>query len=551
MLATAIAETSLTIEGVRVVIDSGVARVARYDVGARVSRLETVRVSRASADQRRGRAGRTEPGVCYRLWHQPETAGLRPFEELEIVTADLTSLLLDCAAWGIDDLGRLTWLEHPSQGNVQAAREMLISIGAFDAAGRVTPYGKALRELALPPHLAAMVVTAVRHGQARVAAELAALLVERGVGGRSTDIEERLRSFRRDRSARARQLRDLALRWAKTAERVAEPGVGGEPELSIGAVLAIAFPDRIARRRGSTERYLMANGREGRLVSADWPSDAEFLVVGNLQGNAAGARILAAAMLDVRELEVIAAPRIEQAEVVEFDVSAKAVRARIVRRLEAIRLSEEPIPAPVDEATAGELARGVVEALGVSHLPWSKAQLQLRARIGYLRASDEVWPDLSDDALAASSEIWLAPFLVGMRALSDISANELAAALDVLVPWELKQRLNKDAPTHFEVPTGSQIAIDYDGEQGPSIAVRVQELYGLTEHPAIVGGRLPLTLELLSPAQRPIQVTRDLPGFWSGSWRDVKAEMKGRYPKHLWPDDPANAVPTRRVKGRS
>ncbi|MEO1609003.1 MAG: ATP-dependent helicase HrpB [Pseudomonadota bacterium] len=554
VLATAIAETSLTIEGVRVVIDAGLARVPRYDAGARVTRLETVRVSRASADQRRGRAGRTEPGVCYRLWHEPETQGLRPFEAPEIVTADLTSLLIDCAAWGVADVFQLPWIDPPPAGNVTVARAGLERLGAIDASGRLTRHGKVLRALAMPPHLAAMVIGAVAYGQERQAAEIAALLVERGIGGRSIDLDRRWQNFRHERSRRSQQMRDLSARWSDAARRLAERTADNDLEasvaLSVAGLLALAFPDRIAKRR-SNGRYLLASGRGARLDTADPLAAAEFLVVAELQGSAAASQILAAAGLDTAELEKIAGQRIEEVETFDFDPAVKAVRARRIQRLEAIKLSEEAIAAPRDEVAAHALARGIAEDIGIHHLPWSKAQIQLRARVGFLRAAELAWPDLSDAALKAVWQTWLAPFLIGKLACADITADDLAAALDALIPWEMRQRLDKAAPTHFIAPTGNRIAIDYSGEHAPSIAVRVQELYGLKDHPAIAGERLPLTLYLLSPAQRPIQVTRDLPGFWAGSWRDVKAEMKGRYPRHVWPDDPANALPTVRAKPRS
>ncbi len=551
VLASAIAETSLTIEGVRIVIDAGFARVPRFDAGARITRLETVRASRASVDQRRGRAGRTEPGVCYRLWHEPETQGLRPYETPEILAADLCGLLLDCAAWGVVDPYDLTWLDPPPEGALASARAALKELGALDTGGRLSERGRALRDLAMPPHLAAMVLDGARSSQGDVAARLAVLLVERGIGGRGVDLEERMRRFDVDRSLRARRLRELAERWAKTAQRlVGKDEMHPATQRSVGGLLAIAFPDRIAKRRGSDGRLLMASGRGAVLDPLDPLSSAELLVVAALQGAAAGARILAAARLDVEELDVIAGKRIKDDEEVQFDGNAKAVRARRTRRLGAIVLRQDPVKIVRDTATASELVRGIVDHFGLMALPWSKVQRQFVARVNFLRDGDPDWPDLSDARLRRDSENWLAPFLVGKASLDEITANDLGNALDVLVPWELRQRLDAQAPTHFVAPTGSRIAIDYEGEHAPSVAVRVQELYGLNAHPTIAGGRLALTLTLLSPAQRPIQVTRDLPAFWVGSWRDVKAEMKGRYPKHVWPDDPANAEPTRRAKGR-
>lgn len=553
VLATAIAETSLTIEGVRIVIDAGLARVPRFDPGARMTRLETVRASRASIDQRRGRAGRTGPGVCYRLWSEPETQGLVPFTPPEINAADLAGLVLDCAAWGVTDPLTLTWLDPPPAGALDAARTALRGLGALDPTGRLTVQGEALRSLAMPPHLAAMVIGAAMSDQADAAARLAALLVERGIGGRSIDIAGRLQALDRDRGGRARQMRDLARRWAQTAAKLAPASRSPARPRSLAGLLALAFPDRIAKRRGTGGRFLMAGGRGAVVAAEDALHDAEYLVVADLQGTATAPRVLAAAEIDPAELEDIASDRIEEIDILEFDTAARAVRARRTRRLGAITLQQQSAAVPRTWETAAILARGISEQLGIDALPWSKAQAQLRARVRFLRESDPAFSelaDLSDATLASSHETWLAPFLVGKTSLAEIGADDLATALDSLLPYELRKRLDAAAPTHFTAPTGNRHAINYTGEHAPSVAVRVQELFGLRHHPAIAEGRLPLTLQLLSPAQRPIQVTRDLPGFWEGSWHDVKADMKGRYPKHVWPDDPAHAAPTARAKPR-
>ncbi|MGI9425022.1 MAG: ATP-dependent helicase HrpB [Hyphomicrobiaceae bacterium] len=551
VLATAIAETSLTIEGVRIVIDAGLARVPRYDAEAQLARLETVRVSRASADQRRGRAGRTETGICYRLWSEAETQGLRPFETPEIQVGDLTGLVLDCAAWGIADPAQLDWVDAPSEGSLAAARDMLRNLDALDNRGHITGHGKALRKLPMPPHLAGMLLRASTSGQAELAAELAALLVERGIGNRSTDIEDGLHVFRADRSRRAGQLRSLASQWARAATSLAGEFVTSDrSRWSVGQLLALAFPGRIARRRGATERYLMVNGRGARLLDDDALGTAEFLVICDLTGSAGAARILSAARLTREEVESVAGNRIEAASRIHFDLPSRAVRASAVRRLGAIILQREALAVPRDERTATELARGIAEEVGVAQLPWSKAQKQLRARIGWLHGSDPSWPDVSDDGLRASWRTWLAPFLIGKAALTDISAADLTAMVDSLLPQNLKRQINSATPTHFVAPSGHRHPIDYEGEHAPAVALRVQEFYGTKTHPMVADGRLPLTLILLSPAGRPIQVTRDLPGFWAGSWRDVRAEMRGRYPKHIWPEDPANAAATTRAKPR-
>lgn len=554
VLATAIAETSLTIEGVRVVIDSGLQRVPRFEPDAGVTRLETVRVSRASADQRRGRAGRTEPGVCYRLWDEPQTASLKPFTEPEIRSADLSGLLLDCAEWGVTDLGCLSWLDPPATSAVQAARLDLQAIGTLDPEGRITPEGRRVRALPLPPRLARMVLAAgnLDAESARDAAEIAAVLVERGIGGNDTDLDHRVTQFRRDRSRRSQDMRRLAAGWAMAAGSSQVHGGGVRSDRSIAALLALAYPDRIAKARGAAGQYLLANGRGANLDPADPLAQAPYLVVAELQGSAAATRILLAAQTNEAEILEIAGSRVICQEEIMFDATAGAVRARRVRRLDAIVVSSEARPVASSAETAALLARGAADA-GLDRLPWSKGQLQLRHRVAFLRAADgeaSPWPDLGDAALSANAETWLAPFLTGATKLSDIDAGTLDQALNALIPWDLKRRLDADAPTHFEAPTGNRHPIDYDGPGAPALSIRVQELYGVTVHPAIAGGRLPLTLNLLSPAHRPIQITRDLPGFWTGSWSAVKADMKGRYPRHLWPDDPAAAAPTARAKPR-
>ncbi len=559
VLATAIAQTSITIEGVRVVVDCGMERLPRYEPAAGVTQLETVRASRATADQRRGRAGRTEPGVCYRLWSEPETQGLLAFTAPEILSADLGQLLLDCAAWGVGDPTSLGWLDPPPAGAVAAARAELQSLGAFDADGRLTDRGRQLRELPLSPRLAAMVIRAGSFGAAQEAALIAAVLSERGVGGLSTDLDDRLQGLRRDRGARAESLKKMAAGWARgrgqTAGRGADEatkrsGQGSDP-VSTAALLALAFPDRIAKARGPRGTFLLANGRAAVADPTTSLAGAAFLVVAEMSGMAAGARILLAARLDERELEDIAGDAIVQRLETVFDPQAAALRSRAERRLGAIVLASEPRPISLDDTAAVALAEGVA-SLGIDRLPWTKAQRQLIDRVAFLRAAgaNSEWPDLSDATLAATAASWLAPFIVGATRLADITAGMLDNALDVLLPWSLKHRLDNDAPTHFTAPTGNRHAIDYEGEGAPIVALRVQELYGLKSHPAIANGRLPLTLHLLSPAHRPVQITRDLPGFWAGSWRDVKADMKGRYPRHLWPDDPANAAPTARAKPR-
>jgi len=554
VLATSIAETSLTIEGVRIVIDSGLARVPRYEPDIGLTRLETVRVSRAAADQRRGRAGRTEPGVCYRLWEEAATGALQPYATPEILAADLSSMMLDLAEWGARDPASLRWLDPPPQPAVNEARNLLRPLGALDEEGAITETGRAIRSLALPPRLARMVVEAARAGEADLAADIAAVIVERGLGGDSIDISARVERLARDRSPRAQDARRLARGWAdkarSLARSLAQTKARDDYDVDrIGALVATAFPDRIAKARGKPGEFLMANGRGASCEAHDALTKAPYLAIAEVSGRAAAARILAAAPLTLQDIESVAGSNIETVDETGFDRATASLRMRRVRRLGAVVLGEQPRPVTGADA-ARTLAVGIA-ALGIERLPWSKAQKQWRDRVLFLRrAEGDAWPDLSDAGLAADPASWLAPFIEGRSSLADITADDLDAALKALVPWDMARRLDTEAPTHFEAPTGSRIAVDYEAEGGPVLAIRVQELFGLSQHPSLAGGRVPLTLHLLSPAHRPIQITRDLPGFWKGSWSTVKSEMKGRYPRHVWPDDPASATATARAKPR-
>ena len=545
VLATSIAETSLTIEGVRVVIDSGLSRVPRYEPDVGLTRLETVRVSRAAADQRRGRAGRTEPGVCYRLWDEPQTGSLEPFTRPEILSADLSSFVLDLAQWGTAEPAKLAFLDAPPNAALSEARMLLVELGAIDALGRITEEGRKLRELPLPPRLARMVVDAAAEGAGELAASIAAIITERGLGGTDVDLQHRLDNFRRDRSRRADDARAMVKRWAETA------GGFENGERSPGSLLALAYPDRIAKSRGGgSGAFLLANGRGGVVDSASSLAREPFLAVAELTGAAVASRIVLAAPITLAEVEGLFTDQIEDSETVTFDIATGSLRARRSRRLHGLILAEQTRPVAPDAASARLLAEGIV-GLGVHKLPWSKSQLQFRNRVNFLRrAEGGEWPDLTDSALARTPDEWLAPFLSGKTALSQIGADDLAAALETLLPWNLRKRLDTEAPTHFDAPSGSQIPIDYEAEEGPKLSIRVQELFGLGIHPAIAGGRVPLLIELLSPAHRPVQVTRDLPGFWRGSYRDVRTDLRGRYPKHPWPDDPLTAPATRRTKPR-
>ena len=547
VLATSIAETSLTIEGVRIVVDSGLSRVPRYEPAVGLTRLETVRVSRASADQRRGRAGRTESGVCYRLWDEPETISLAPYTTPEILASDLASLVLDLAVWGVNDPATLSWLDPPPAPALNEARVLLRELDALHHEGHATEKGKRLSRLPLPPRLAAMVVSAAEEDEALLAAEIAAVVSERGLGGDDTDLSHRIDNFRRDRSRRAVEARELARRWAEEA--------GGKIKESrsahAGSLLALAFPDRVAKARaGKPGEFLLENGRGARLDSAHSFTREKFLAVAELAGIAAEARILLAAKISEDEIERCFAAHISEGTESAFDDKSAALRGRAVRRLGAIVLDERPLQLQPDEQSSMALAQGIAR-LGLDRLPWSADQRRLLDRVRFMRRHEgDAWPDLSETYLTDTVAEWLAPALAGRTSLAQISADDLARALHALVPHELLRRLEKEMPSHFTAPTGSRLPIDYDAEGGPTVSVRVQELFGLDAHPKVAGGKLPLTLALTSPAGRPIQVTRDLPAFWRGSWADVRREMRGRYPKHPWPEDPRAAAPTRRAKPR-
>ncbi|HEX2656259.1 MAG TPA: ATP-dependent helicase HrpB [Xanthobacteraceae bacterium] len=548
VLATSIAETSLTIEGVRIVLDSGLARVPRYEPDVGLTRLETVRVSRAAADQRRGRAGRTEPGVCLRLWDEPQTASLESYTKPEILAADLTAFALDLAAWGVADPAGLTFLDPPPQAALTEAHALLQELGALDADRRITDEGRQLRRLPLPPRLARMVVDAAQQGSAMPAAEIAVVLTERGLGGNDVDLRHRLDVFRRDRSRRSDEARRMAKRWAElSSEQVSADSSG----LSPGAILALAYPDRVAKSRsGGSGAFLLANGRGGTIDPASGLAREPFLAVAELTGAAAHSRIGLAAALTLAEIETLFPDRSKESDELAFEPQSASLRARRMRRFGSIVLAEQPIKIEQHERAAQVLAEGIVR-LGLDRLPWTKALLQWRDRVMFLRdAEGKEWPDLSDSALTANVTDWLAPALEGKSALSQLPEDEMSSALMSLLPWQLRRRLDEEAPTHFEAPTGSHVPIIYDAETGPKVSIRVQELFGLGRHPSIAGGRIPLLIELLSPAHRPVQLTRDLPGFWRGSYQAVRTDLRGRYPRHPWPDDPLNAPATKRAKPR-
>jgi ATP-dependent helicase HrpB len=537
VLATAIAETSLTLDGVRVVVDSGLARRPRYDRAAGLTRLVTERASRAAVDQRAGRAGRQGPGRVYRLWDEAATAGLPRFDPPEIVEADLSALLLDCAIWGEGDPRALRWLDPPGPAALEEAGKRLRSLGALDEAGRPTPHGRALAALPLPPRLAHMLIEAAEHGWAETAAAAAVLLSERGLGGNDADLELRLRRWRADPGKRADAARGLARRWLGL---IAGKGKGG-----LGACVALAFPDRVSKRRdASGEQWLSAGGRGFRLDPASPLAREPWLAVAEVTGMASGARILAAAAIDQVTVEALFAGRIATAAELAFDPATGTVRASHGRRLGAIQLSggrdSRVDPAAIEAA----LVEGV-RAHGLDLLPWSEAARSLRIRAAFARRQDAAIPDLSDAALAESLPLLLA----GKKRLGEVDPGTLTGMLDALLGWDGRKAVDRIAPAQLETPAGSRHDIDYAADAGPTVTVRVQALFGLDEHPK--AGGVPLVLSLTSPAGRPIQTTRDLPGFWRGSWAAVAKEMRGRYPKHPWPDDPAGAAPTLRTKKAS
>ena len=545
VLATSIAETSITIDGVRVVIDSGLSRRPRLDRAVGLTRLVTERASQAAVTQRAGRAGRTAPGVAIRLWEASETAGRLRFDPPEILESDLAGLCLETARWGVPDPRALHWLDPPPAAALAEARARLIAIGAVDSDGRPTPHGEAIAALPLAPALGHMLVTAGPLGLAGLAARLAVLIGERGLGGTSRDIDDRLRLWARDRSPRAEAARRLAERWAR--------GIGGgtaDPAPDAAAqLLALAYPDRVARRRGPVGApWLMANGRAVTPMDGEPLASAPWIVVADAAGSAAGARLLSGAAIEAASVERLFAGQIESRAIFAFDPTTGGVTAETQRRLGAIMLGRSPVERPDATQLRDALVNGVRQH-GLALLPWGETSQAVRARIGFARQHGlDSLPDLSDAGLIASLTDWLAPLLTGKRRLGDLSDAALAEALTNSLDWGLRRQLDSFAPVQFATPAGSHHAIDYAAAAGPTAAMRVQTLFGLAVHPMVAGGRVPLTLALTSPAGRPIQVTTDLPRFWAGSWAEVRRELRGRYPKHPWPEDPANAVPTVRAK---
>ncbi|RZJ00682.1 MAG: ATP-dependent helicase HrpB [Brevundimonas sp.] len=534
VLATSVAETSLTIEGVRVVIDGGLSRVPRFEPSSGLTRLATVRVSRSSAEQRRGRAGRTEPGVCYRLWDEEQTRGLVAHQRPEILEADLTGFALDLARWGATSTQGLALLDPPPAGALAEARKVLTRLGALGPDGSLTAHGARLTRIPLSPRLAHMVAAASDAGDAALGSRIAAVLSEPGLGGDDIDLRDRLKGLARDRSPRARDAMKLADRWA----RAAGDGQGGEVE--VGTLLAEAFPERIAKARGKPGEMLLASGRGAFMEPTDALAREPWLAVAELGGGDARDRIRLAAPVDPAAL----GDRLEIEDRLARTPSGR-MELRRIRRFGAIVLSEKVLGAP-DRATLTAALKSELDRDGLAALEWGDRAAALRARLAFLATAEAGWPDVSDAALFEAREAWLIPLLGEVQALSAIADGALEQALRALIPWNRQRALDELAPARLETPLGSA-AIDYAAEGGPRVDIRVQELFGVKAHPT-VGRGVPLTLALLSPARRPIQMTKDLPGFWAGSWKDVRAEMRGRYPRHPWPEDPAGAVPTNRVK---
>ena len=553
VLASAIAETSVTLDDVAIVVDSGLARRPRYDRGAGLTRLVTERASRAAATQRAGRAARQRPGVAIRLWEEAANAALPAHDPPEIAEADLSSLLLACLTWGEADPAKLPFLDPPGTAGLAEARERLLKLGAIDEAGALTPHGKAIAALPLDPRLAHMLIEASSRSFGHTGAEVAALLAERGLGGNDPDLELRWRRWQGDRSPRATAARRMAEGWAKRVTSLSPRGRGrlGEAERGEGAIaksIALAFPDRVARRRDpSSEHYASIGGRGFRLDPASPLARSEWLAVAEVAGAASGARILSAAAIGQAEVEALFADRITRFSEVRFDPATNAISATIGRRLGALRLSSAPDPAPPAEAVAAALL-DAVRKHGLDLLPWPESAIALRARTFFSRAFDPAIPDLSDEPLLATLDDWLPPILANKRRLDTVDPGQLRTTLDTLLGWDAARTVDKLAPAAFASPAGTTHAIDYTAPGGPTVELRPQALYGLAAHPTVAAGRTPLILSLTSPAHRPIQTTRDLPAFWAGSWREVAKEMRGRYPRHDWPDDPAAATPSLRTK---
>jgi ATP-dependent helicase HrpB len=564
VLATSIAETSLTIEGIRVVIDAGLMRVPRFNPRTGLTRLDTVRVTQDSAEQRRGRAGRLEPGVCYRLWTEGEHRSLLPRRSPEILEADLASFALDLAVWGAGDATDLCWLDPPPSGAILQARQFLTSLGALNDHGALTAHGQRLAEIALHPRLANMILAAIPLGQGQTACELAAMLGERDLlqgppGWRNTDLRIRIEALHGNQEhiqgaainhALARHLEKAASQWMRQLK------IGRSRSAAIdhlGLLLAAAYPDRVAQRQpGNDRRYLLANGRGASFPQEDALAREEYLVVAQVEDSGQWPRILLAAPITAPELNAHYADRMTNVDVLSWDDRTLAVVARRQRRFGELILEDRPLP-QADAKQVSEALFSGIGRIGLTRLPWTKELLQRRARIMFLRrvfGAESDWPDVSDDALVNNLEKWLGSFVEGMKSLEQVRRIDLTGPLDSLLTWAQRKDLDRLAPTHVTVPSGSHICLDYEAGDLPVLAVRLQEMFGCRDQPRLAGGKIPVMVHLLSPAGRPVQVTQDLASFWASTYQEVKKELRGRYPRHAWPDDPLSAEPTRRAKRR-
>lgn len=570
VLATAIAETSLTIEGIRVVIDSGYMRVPEFDVSGGMTRLVTTRVTLATATQRAGRAGRLEPGVCYRLWSEHEQQGLVPNNTPEILAADLAPLALELAQWGVEDVMAMAWLTPPPAAALAQAQDLLQLLTAVDRAGKITPHGRKMQELGVHPRLAHMLLRAKELGWGAIACSVAALIEERDIlrgAARSLPVEIsiRLELLQSDQRGSAYSAdRGALLRVRETARHLARQlGLADTREAMnmdcVGLLLAFAYPDRIGSARGSRGRFLLSNGRGAVVAETELLARDEFVVAARLDGDPKEAKILLGSRVEKDDLFTHFAAQLVTTSEITWDEMSRAVSARRLTQLGELVLRDEVIQSVDPVQLSGAVLSGVRNH-GLSLLNWDAAALQLRARIALLRRLtedgarfpdvNESWPEMSNDALMRSVDEWLGPYLQNVRNADQLRKIVLHDVLSAQLTWSQRQQLDELAPTHWVVPTGSRIAIDYDNDTTPVLAVRLQELFGLRETPAIAAGRLPLKLHLLSPAYRPVQVTQDLASFWANTYQEVKRDLKGRYPKHSWPDDPLQAAPTRGAKRR-
>ncbi len=557
VLATSIAETSLTIEGIRIVIDSGLMRVSRFSPSTGMSRLETLRVTRASADQRRGRAGRLGPGLCLRLWTEVEDKGLKEQNTPEIMEADLTPLALDLAVWGAKESSELRWLDNPPAAAMFHARDILARLEAIDGEGKATSRGKEMAGLGIHPRLAHMVLKGKEIGLGSLACGLAAILTERDFiksygGMQDSDLRTRLDVLAEGKKGWRGDADPSAIERIKKGAELLRKRMDVRKDMpdadKAGLLLAFAYPDRVAKRRmGSEGRYLLSNGRGGYFVKPEPLSSEEYIVIAALEEGERASRIFLAAPISEDQITRYMPEGITETESVVWDRKIRDVVARRQKRLCDLVMNESPVTNPKQELVIEAFINGIRQE-GLGLLPWDKAAVNLRGRVNFLRGIGENFPDLSDEWLLNNLGKWLAPWLGGIYRLDQLSSLKLRDVVASLLSREQQTALERLAPAHITVPTGTRITIDYSAPNKPVLAVRIQEMFGLDKHPAIAGGKTPLTLHLLSPAGRPIQVTSDLPGFWAGSYALVKKEMKGRYPKHSWPDDPLQAEPTNKAK---